>query len=466
MKTTFVTLVLIGGVLLSGCRTSNPVITSTDSEIPSGWVTPVSGEELLAAEQLAVWWTLFEDEQLTRLVQAALDENLDLKNAAARVEEAFALRAVAAGEKVPAVNASAGIFETDQSALAGGASFTGYSVGFDASWELDLWGRIRKSVDAADAAAQASVEDLRGVRALVASQVVASYVSLRELQLRQALALENIARQQNTLKLTLGRFENGLSPRLDVNQAQVNLSSTEAVLPRLRQQEFQALRALELLSGMTPGELNGLLEEARPVPTVQPDQLTDLPANVLRRRPDLRAAEQRLIAAALRVGVAEADLYPRISLSGSFAWEAGDAGSLFEGDSVSTRFGPSLRLPIFQGGRLRAQVEVREAQALQAELGYRQQMLTALQEVENALTSYQQEQERLQKLQEGVAAAEATVVQVRSLYENGLVTFLNVLDAERNLAAQQDAAAASLGQSSRNLVDVYRAFGGGWDAPE
>lgn len=454
-----------GLILLTGCRTSTPSMKMSGSEVPASWVTPVSDAELLAAQELAVWWTLFEDERLTRLVQVALDENLSLQSAAAKVEEAFALRAVAAGEKVPAVNATGGVFETGQSALAGGASFTGYSVGFDASWELDLWGRIRKTVDAADASARASIEDMRGVRALIASQVVAGYISVRELQLRQQFALENIERQRNTLKLTQGRFDNGLAPKLDVNQAQVNLSSTEAILPLLRQQEFQAVRALEVLSGLTPGHLNELLEEEAIVPTVAQDQLTDLPANVLRRRPDIRAAEQRYFAAAVRVGVAEADLYPRVSLSGSFAWESSEAGSLFDGDSVSTRFGPSIFLPIFQGGRLRAQVDVREAQALQAELGYRQLILQALQEVENALTSYQQEKERLGKLQEGVAASEATVVQVRSLYENGLVTFLNVLDAERNLATQQDAAAASLGQSSRNLVDVYRAFGGGWDAP-
>lgn len=455
-----------GSILLTGCRTSSSFMDAPETETPASWVTPVSEAELMAAQELAVWWTLFEDERLTRLVQLALDENLNYKVAVAKVQEAFALRAVASGEKVPAVNSTGGVFETEQSALMGGANFTGYSVGFDASWELDLWGRIRKTVEAADASAQASIEDMRGVRALIASQVVAGYISVRELQLRQKFAMENIERQRNTLKLTEGRFANGLAPKLDVNQAQVNLSSTEAILPLLRQQEFQAIRALEVLSGLTPGHLNELLKDEAVVPTVARDQLTDLPANVLRRRPDIRAAEQRLFAAALRVGVAEADLYPRVSLSGSFAWESSEAGNLFDSDSVSTRFGPSIFLPIFQGGRLRSQVDVREAQAVQAELGYRQLILQALQDVENALTSYQQEKERLEKLQEGVTAAEAAVVQVRSLYENGLVTFLNVLDAERNLATRQDAAASSLGQSSRDLVDVYRALGGGWNAPE
>jgi NodT family efflux transporter outer membrane factor (OMF) lipoprotein len=307
---------------------------------------------------------------------------------------------------------------------------------------------------------------MRGLRALIASQVASAYITLRELQLRQELTKENINRQQETLKLTQGRFDAGLVPQLDVNQAIQNLSITEATLPQLRQQEMQTLRALEVLAGLVPGELQDTLLQGNRVPIVDQALLHDMPVNVLRRRPDLRAAEQRLYVAALTVGVAKAEIYPRISLSGSFAWEASDSGDLFGSRSVSSNFGPRMYIPIFQGGRLRSQVDAAQARALQAELTYKQSVLEALQEVENALHSYQQEQLRHEKLREGVVAGEATVLQVRSLYENGLVTFLNVLDAERNLTTLQDQAAASLGQSSRNLVSVYRAFGGGWDAPE
>ncbi|WFB36012.1 efflux transporter outer membrane subunit [Kiritimatiellota bacterium B12222] len=461
--------VMVSGLLLSACR--SPEISSVLPEVtePEAWLTPVSTEEKLAAKELAVWWTQFDDEMLTQLVQRCLDENLNLKNAAARVEEALGLRGISAGEQVPQVNAAGGIFETQLSELEAGVpdyNYTGYSVGFDASWELDLWGRIRKSVDAADANVQASIEDLRGVRALIAAEAVSGYITLRELQLRQVLAIENIVRQQETLDLTRGRFDAGLVPKLDVNQAMQNLASTEASLPILRQMEMETLRALEILAGYVPGQLQAELSKADDVPVVAQAKLASIPANVLRRRPDIRALEQRLYAAALRVGVAQADLYPRISLSGAFAWQADDAGNLFDSNSISSSWGPSIFIPIFQGGRLRSQVDVAESRALQAELTYKQQVLEALGEVEDALFAYQQENERLAKLREGVVAGEATVVQVRSLYENGLVTFLNVLDAERNLAALQDSAAASLGQSSRNLVSVYRVLGGGWDAPE
>ncbi len=466
MKNRFTFSLVAAGFALTGCR--SPDIESVLPEMapPEAWATQLNSDEKLASDKLAVWWTQFDDEILWRLVQRSLDENLNLQVAAARVEESLALRGIAAGERVPMVNGSAGVFDIDQSLLEGGASYTGYSVGFDASWELDLWGRIQKTVDAADANVQASVEDLRGVRSLIASQVVSGYITLRELQLRQKLAIGNIERQRETLKLTQGRFESGLVPQLDVNQAVQNLSGTEAALPVLRQQEKEALRALEVLAGYAPGALEELLNKDQDVPIAEQAKLMDVPANVLRRRPDIRAAEQRLYAAALRVGVAQADLYPRISLSGTFAWQSDETGNLFDSSSISSSFGPSIFLPIFQGGRLRSQVDAAEAQALQIELTYKQTVLEALQEVENSLYAYQQEKIRLEKLNEGVVAGEATVVQVRSLYENGLVTFLNVLDAERNLASLQDSAAASLGQSSRNLVSVYQAFGGGWEAPD
>ncbi len=465
-------LIATGGVLgLTGCVSPTVTPVTPGEDAPSDWVSmPLDEGETLAAMDLAVWWTLFEDEKLSELVQRSVDANLSIATAAARVEEAMAQRGIAAGERVPAVNGNAGVFANRLSDASGGAvgdrEFSFSSVGLDASWELDLWGRISKTVEAADANAQATIEDFRGVRASIASQVVVSYIRLRELQLRQKLASENIELQQETLELTKGRFDTGLVPKLDVDQAELNLARTAAVLPQLRQQEAETLRTLEILSGQAPGALVQELSDVEEVPLPAGTNLRDLPANIIRRRPDLRAAEQQLLAAAAQVGVAKAQLYPRISITGSFAWEAKDGEEMFGGNSLGYSIGPSLLMPIFQGGRLRSQVDAAEARAVQAELVYREQVLEALGEVENALTAYQEEQVRYAKLAEGVAASKSTVTQVRSLYENGLVTFLNVLDAERNLAAIEDEAAASLGQTSRNLANVYRAFGGGWDAPD
>jgi len=458
---------LIGAALLSSCAhfRSAPERPGTE-DLPAAW-NAVPAPEPEAPFHLATWWTLFEDPALTALVEEAFDANLDLRLAVERVEEAAALRAVAAGGRLPAVNGSGAVVQTRLSDASGGGvggrSFTFNTLGLDASWELDLWGRIRQTVRAADAATLSALESSRQARALLAAQVAASYLTLRELQLRQTLAEENAARQLETLTLTQGRFDAGLVPKLDVHQAELNLARTRAVLPRLTQQRQATLRTLEVLTGRQPGTLEARLRDSAPIPMPDGIERVELPADVIRRRPDLRAAEQDLLAAADRVGVAKAELYPRLSLSGSFAFEARETGDLFGGNSVATKFGPFLSVPLFQGGRLRAQVNAAESRARQADLRYRQLVLRALEDVENALTAYREETRREQTLQEGVDASATTVLQVRSLYENGLVTFLNVLDAERNLAAIQDEAAASLGQSARNLAAVYRAFGGGWE---
>jgi NodT family efflux transporter outer membrane factor (OMF) lipoprotein len=457
-------------LFLTGCV--KPTVSSVNlgENAPAAWVSQSmeEGEQLVAAE-LAVWWTVYDDEALTSLVQRSLDANLNLQAALERIEESAALRGVAAGERLPAMNASGAVQETRLSDAQGGAtgerSFTLTSAGLDASWELDLFGRVRNSVRAADAGLRGTIEDARAVRALVAAQVVDGVITLREVRLRLRLAEENAARQRETLRLTQGRYENGLVPQLDVHQAELNLSRTEAVIPVLRQREQAAVRGLEVLAGLPPGGLMEELVPVREVPLPEEVALNDWPVNVLRRRPDVRSAEQRLLAAAAQVGVARASLYPRISLSGQFAWQAREAGDLFDSGSLGYGIGPRIVWPFFQGGRLRAQLDAAESRAVQAELAYRQTALEALAEVENALTAFREEQVRREKLSAGVEAAEITVKQVRSLYENGLVTFLNVLDAERNLAAVQDEAAGSLGQTARNLSAVYRAMGGGWDAP-
>jgi NodT family efflux transporter outer membrane factor (OMF) lipoprotein len=456
---------------MTGCVNLSHRSAEIDPITPEKWQAEFFTEgEQLAAQELAVWWTVYEDETLTDLVERSLDANLDLRAALERIEEAAASRRVAAGERLPSVNGSGSLQETrlsDAQLVPGGErNFTLTSAGLDASWELDLWGRIRKSVQAADANLQGTIETARGVRVLVAAQVVDGYVTLREVRLRLGLAKENVELQRETLRLTNGRFDAGLVPQLDVHQAELNLSLTEALIPSLRQREIVAIRGLEVLAGLPPGGLMEILSETGDVPLPDETNLNDLPVNVLRRRPDLRAAEQQLEAAAAQVGVARADLYPRISLSGQFVWQARDVGDLFESGSLGYGIGPRIAWPFFQGGRLRAAVDAAESRAVQAELAYRQQVLVALAEVENALTAYREEQIRREKLAQGVEAAEITVRQVRSLYENGLVAFLNVLDAERNLAAVQDEAAASFGQTARNLAAVYRAFGGGWDAPE
>ncbi len=455
-------------ILFAGCM-SGPDYQKPELDLPDTWTQSVPATESETAADLASWWTVFDDPQLTGLVELAQEENLDLKTAVARIDEALALRGIARGALLPGIDGKGSVLSTRVSDASGGAAlpdrtFELYSIGVDASWEIDVWGRVRRSVQAAGAGLQASVEDYRNTLVILNAQIASTYLSIREAQLRIRLAEQNIDFQKDTLRLTEGRYDAGLVPALDVHQARLNLSRTEATLPQLRQQLTASIHRLSVLTGQAPGALNDQLAVAASVPHPSPEILRDIPAEVMRQRPDVRAAEQRLIAQTARIGVAAADLYPRFSLSGSFAFEATESGDLGSSESLGYGFGPTFRWALFQGGRVRANIRAEEARADQALHQYRQTVLTALEDVENAMSAYREESIRAARLGEGVVSAEKAVDQVRSLYENGLVTFLNVLDAERNLATQQDNHAASLGQQSRNLVSLYRALGGGWTA--
>jgi len=456
--------------LLSGCMMGpdykRPKITA-----PKDWHP--DAEKQAKAEPVAIdeWWTVFDDAILTDLIHQAATNNLDLKTAFSRIEEAAAVKGIAKGDYWPQIGGSGSATANRLNDISGGASAEDrtpdlYSVGLDASWELDFWGRIRRSVQSADASLQASVEDYRDTLIILYSEIANSYLSVRELQMRIALAKGNVNSQKDTLKLTQGRYDAGLVPEMDVHQSNLNLSRTESTVPAMRQDLAAAINRLAVLTGQAPDEIQSQVGHRDKVPHPDIQVLTGLPANLLRQRPDVRRAEQQLISQNARIGVAKADLLPRISLSGSFALEANESGDLSQSGSQSYQFGPSFRWALFQGGRIRSNIKAEEARTDQAVYQYQQAVLLALEDVENAYISCREERDRLDFIQESVDAARKTVSQVNTLYENGLVTFLNVLDAERTLAEQEDSLAQSNGRLSRNIVSVFRSLGGGWDVPE
>lgn len=452
----------------ASCKTG-PDYTRPPVSTPETWrqlpdATSGNGESPV---DLSEWWILFQDAVLTDLIHQAMEDSLDLKTAFMRIEEAAAVRGIARGDYLPAVQGFGDASSTRVSDLSGGDQLTDrtreiYSVGLDASWEVDLWGRIRRSVESADASLQASIEDYRDTLVLLCAQIANNYLSVRELQMRIRLLKENIANQDSTRRLTQGRYDAGLVPALDVHQAELNLSRTRSALPLLRQQLAVATHRLAVLTGKAPGHLAVSLAETEDLSHPDMTLPVGLPADLLRQRPDVRRAEQQLIAQTAKIGVAKADLLPRLSLSGSFALEADDAGRLGESGSQTYRFGPSLRWALFQGGRIRSNIQAEEARTEQAMLQYQQSVLLALEDVENAFVSFAEEKDRLDAIRNSVESAAKSVSQVQSLYENGLVNFLNVLDAERSLAEQQDLLAQSAGQLNRNLVGIYRSLGGGW----
>ncbi len=462
--------VILLAAATAGC-TVGPDYVPPEIDMPDAWHEQATEGLADGSADIRTWWVLLNDPLLDALIERAGKRNLDLRIALARINEARAQRGVAFGQYFPDVD-GVGFYQRSRASdngfnpvPDGGASHDQenlHNVGFDATWEIDLFGRISRSVESADASLQASVEDYRDVLVLLYSEVAITYVDVRTLQARLIARRQNVETQRQTLELTRNRFDAEIAPELDVSQAERNLASTESQIPVLEAALYQAMNRLAVLLGQHPGTLHAELAEYSAIPEVPASTTVGLPVNLLRQRPDLRRAERQLAAQHAQIGVATADLYPRFSLSGTFALEATNFSSTFDGDSKTYSFGPSFRWNIFDGDRVRSRIGVEDARTQQLLAVYENTVLLALEDVENAMVAYKQERRRYRSLQRSVAAAQRSVELVDTLYRNGLTNFQNVLDAQRALADEQDRLAASDGQITKNLVSLYKALGGGW----
>ena len=475
-------LVLFAG--LSGCMVG-PNYRAPQAPVPAAWSeAQPSGAEARAAA-MTQWWTTFKDPLLESLIARAVQSNWDLRTAAGRVREARVLRGVAGADLWPTINVS-GSYTRQRSSenaiplsLGGASSGTSgggtpflrglkleqdlFQTGFDASWEIDLFGGVRRSIEAADADLAASQEDLRNTLVSLLAEVARNYVEVRGFQRRLAIAQENLKAQQDTLELTRARFNAGLTSELDVTQAASQLATTQSQIPPLETALKQGIHRLGVLLGQAPGALLEELSTAAPIPSVPPKVPAGLPAELLRRRPDIRRAERQLAAATARIGVAEADLYPKLSLTGSLGLESLKLADLPQGASRFWSVGPTLSWPIFDAGRIRANIAVQDARTDQQLSTYAQTVLTALEDVENGLVAYSREQVRRMQLTQAVEANRRAVALANELYRNGLGTFLNVLDSERALFASESDLAQSEATVSSDVVALYKALGGGWE---
>lgn len=453
----------------SGCKVG-PDYVCPEYPIPDQWhQQAVQGVEGGSAD-LHTWWYIFNDPVLEDLIQRSRIENLDLQIAYARVMESRAFLGVASGQYWPGVDA-VGSYRRSRSSenglLAGlpvGSSdqVNLHTVGVDSSWEIDVFGRISRSVESAQATLEASTENYRDVLVSLYSQVAQRYIDVRALQARIRYAEDNIKLQQKMLTLIRNRREAELVPELDVQQAELILATTESTIPLFRQLKMQAIHRLSVLLGQPPAALYAELSRSDAVPDV-PEQITaGLPAELLRQRPDVRRAERLLAAKTADIGVATAGLYPAFSLSGTFALEARQIKDMGNWDSRTWGFGPAMRWNLFDGDRIRSLIKVQEAQAEAAMADYERTVLQALEEVENAMVAFAEERQRVEALKRSVAAAQKSLELVTELYEIGLTDFQNVLDMQRSLTAQQDQLAESQGQVAKNLVRIYTALGGGW----
>jgi NodT family efflux transporter outer membrane factor (OMF) lipoprotein len=465
-------------LLVAGC-TVGPNYERPPVPVPPAWQEAQEGGIAARSAEMARWWTAFDDALLNSLVERAVRSNLDLKLAEARIRETRAARAVTAAGAWPEVDVSSSYSRSrfsenahsSTSAGAGGSpsSFGGnleddlFKTGFDASWEIDVFGGVRRSVEAADAAIEASVEDRRDVLVTLLGDVAGNYIDLRGFQRRLAVARANLKAQQDTLDLTRVRFQAGLSSDLEVAQAESQVKTTAAQIPSLESSVKQAAYRLDLLLGSEPGSLWSELRSEAPIPGLPPEVLVGLPSGLLRRRPDIRRAERELAAATARTGAAIADLFPKFFLTGAFGLQSISASDWFTGASRFWSVGPTVRWPVFDAGRIRANIEVRNAQQEQALRQYEKTMLTALQDVENALVNYAKEQQRYRSLEEAVAANRRAMAMSNELYIRGLADFLNVLEAQRSLYFSEAELAVSESRMAANLVALYKALGGGWE---
>jgi multidrug efflux system outer membrane protein len=429
--------------------------------VPSTWVS--APEQETVAANLVQWWTLFNDQNLTSLIDRAVESNLDLKQAESRIRQARAARKVVSSGLWPTVDTT-GSYSHNQSAGSKRTAPTRFDLwqsGLDAVWELDIFGGTRRAVEAAEADIQSAVEDQRDVLVTLAGEVALNYIGYQQ---EIVIAQNNLEAQQRTAALTRKRFDAGLVSALDVANADALVGSTSSQIPVLQSSAQQAIYNLSVLLGSEPGFLLDELSPVSAIPVTLPAVPAELPSSLLRRRPDIRRAEAQIHAATARIGVATADLFPKFNLTGSAGYTSNALDTLINSRYSFWSLGPSVDWRIFNADSVRANIEVQKALEEQAVLAYQQTVLAALQDVENTLTAYSREQERHKALEETAAANRKAVELAIQLYSQGQTDFLSVLDSQRSLFASEDSLVQSTRNLSTDLVSLYKALGGGWDS--
>jgi len=427
-------------------------------------LTKVDPQKLTPAPAASDWWKAFGDPELDRLIDRALAANLDVRIAVDRVKEARALFRDTQLDQFPRVTTEAAYSRSKQQAPGFSTQRVDVEqadIGFDASWEIDLFGRIRHQVESARADAEAARADLRNAQVTVAAEVARNYLLLRGAQARRAVAEENARTQQDTLHLTEVRYEIGPGDPVDVESARARLSATQADVPALRTAEAQAAHRLAVLVGQRPGSLDAELAAAS---TAGPQAPAAIPigdaSDFLRRRPDVQAAERRLAAETARTGVATADLFPRISVTGFVGFLSGDVSSLFKGGSRAWAVSPTVTWPGLDLGGAHARLKAQEARGDESLAAYDQTVLRAIEDLQNALVAYRERQLQVVSLSQQVAASRRAADLAHIRYKEGRIDFLRVLDAERTRLQAEDSLTQAQTDANVDVVSIYKALGG------
>ena len=448
-------------------------------EVGPDYVPPVLDEDVVEETFTAVedpafssdegdireWWTVFDDPMLTSIIHMAEEGNKDLKIAVSRVSEARARLGFAKAGRYPSIGIGGGVASTND-------MFTGFetrtvsSIGADVSWELDVFGRVSRQIEAENADYEATEEDQRDVRVTLMAEVARAYIGVRALQMQLESAEKNLESQKQILELTRSRTANGISSELDLSRALSIYAASEAAVPPLRVGLSREVNTLGVLIGKNPTALQKELAEPKPIPVPPTHVTVGVPADLLRQRPDIRAAERRLAAQTARVGIATADLYPTFGINGSLGFSDFAGGNLLDAGSRAFSLGPSMQWTLFDGGRTRSAIKIADAGVEQALLLYERTVLSALQEVETAMTTFTQEGSRVGALERAASSSREALRLSTGLYEKGLIDYEQLLDVQRSLLSQEIEVSAARGQAATSLVMLYRALGGGWDPAE
>ncbi|MGB5986482.1 MAG: efflux transporter outer membrane subunit [Desulfobacterales bacterium] len=467
-------------LIMSGCTMVGPDFVKPDAPLQNDW-TEIEAPGLSTGQtDYSKWWRVFDDPVLDKLVEKAYRQNLSLQIAGIRIYEARAQLGIAVSSLYPQQQSASGILtnnklNTSSETPYSDDHFNSLSLGFDAAWELDFWGKFRRSVQSGTANLEATVASYDNILVSLTAEVARTYIVIRTLEKRLVIAGDNIRQQEESLRIADVRFTEGAVSELDVTQAKMLLTDTQALVPQLASALRQARNALAILLGVLPAELDEMLDGPSEIPVAAETVIIDIPNNLLRRRPDIRLAELRIATQSPQIGIAKADLYPHFTLFGTIGWRSSDATSISGGNDLSDIFstkslfwsvGPGFSWDILNYGRIRNRVRVEDARLQQLMVTYKNTVLNAQREVEDALVAFRHANEQEQFLKASVTAAQRSVAISSLQYKEGLIDYQRVLDSQRFLATQADRLAEVSGQVGNNLVATFKALGGGWQIRE
>jgi len=471
---------LLGLLVLTGCRTVGPDFEKPDVPVADNWLEADNTHVDTSSTTYQDWWEVFEDPVLSKLIDNAYQQNLSLQVAGLRVMEARAQLGIATGLKYPQSQSVGGGYAYSRSSinapplsnlpddvLQGVDRSTGvWSASFDAAWEADVWGKFARGVEAADANLAANMLNYDAVLVTLTGDVAALYTSIRTLQERLDFAYANVKLQRKALDLANSRFELGATSELDVQQARGLLFNTESLIPVFLLNIERAQNTLSFLLGLPPSNLETMLKGSRVIPAAPASIAIGIPADLLRRRPDVRAAEMAAAAQSANIGVSQADLYPSFAIAGSLGLAGGTFSDLFDGGATTGFITPFFKWDIFNYGRIKNNVRVQDARFEQAVTSYQNTALAAAKEVQDGLQGFLRTQEQVGHLNNAVTASARAAELALQQYSQGATDYTRVLNTQTSLLSQQDTLTAARGQVVSNLVATYKALGGGWQLRE